>query len=171
MAKTLLFTGFRSSHDLRFFEKCVNTSVFLRSSRQTIGSNSVKNAVIYRGLAPSRAKNCVNTSVSASKSCQNTAIYTQCFVPSTLSWYCKNIVNTSIFCDQPAKKWCNLQCFFAWLSKTLVFAVFRASLVQKSIGIYSIFCVFALLPQKTFVNFEKLKIVRKMCQNGTFFRF
>ena len=50
----------------------------------------------------------------------------------------------------------------------------------KNIGIYSIFCVFALLPQKTlkgkqccnlqhFVNFEKLKIVRKMCQNGTFF--
>ena len=51
----------------------------------------------------------------------------------------------------------------------------------KSIDIYSIFCVFAWLPQKTlkhkccnlqhFVTFEKRKIVRKMCQNGTFFRF
>ena len=70
MAKTLLFTGFRSRHDLRFLEEHVNTSVFLRSSRQTIGPKSAKNAVIYKGLAPSRAKNCVNTSVSASKSGQ-----------------------------------------------------------------------------------------------------
>ena len=34
------------------------------------GSKSAKHAEIYRGLAPSRAKNCVNTSVSASKSVQ-----------------------------------------------------------------------------------------------------
>ena len=54
---------------------------FLRSSRQKIGSKSAKNAVIYRGLAPSRAKNCVNTSVSASKSCQNTAIYSVSCLP------------------------------------------------------------------------------------------
>ena len=29
--------------------------------------------------------------------------YSQCFVPSTFSWNCKNTVNTSIFCDQHAK--------------------------------------------------------------------
>ena len=29
--------------------------------------------------------------------------YLQCFVPSTFSRNCKNSVNTSIFCDQPAK--------------------------------------------------------------------
>ena len=50
--------------------------------------------------------------------------YLQCFVPSTFAWNCRNIVNTSIFCDQPAKtvviynvfmlgfqKHCYLQCF------------------------------------------------------------
>jgi hypothetical protein len=53
---------------------------FLRSSRQKIGSTSATIDVIYRGLAASRAKNCVNTSVSASKSGQNTAIYSvSCF--------------------------------------------------------------------------------------------
>ena len=52
----------------------------------------------------------------------------------------------------------------------------------KSTGIYSIFCVFCMAPandvktQKCcnlqhFVTSEKRKIVRKMCQNGTFFRF
>ena len=43
-----------------------------------------KNAVIYRGVAPSQAKNCVNTSVSASKSCQNTAIYSVSCLPRLL---------------------------------------------------------------------------------------
>ena len=42
-----------------------------------------------------------------------------------------------------------------------------------SIGIYSIFFVFALTQKccnlQHVVNFEKLKIVRKMCQNGSFF--
>ena len=78
--------------------------------------------------------------------------YLQCFVPSTFSWNCKNRVNASIFCDQPAKKCCNLQCFFALLSKKLVFAVFCDVLCisgLKSSGIYNIFCIFALLPQKT----------------------
>ena len=54
---------------------------FLRSSRQKNGSKSAKNAVIYRGLAPLRRKNCVNTSVSASKSGQNTAIYSVSCLP------------------------------------------------------------------------------------------
>ena len=53
----------------------------LHSSRQKIGSKREENAVIYRGLAPPRAKNCVNTSVSASKSGQNTAIYSVSCLP------------------------------------------------------------------------------------------
>ena len=130
MAKTLLFTEFRSHHDLRFFEKRVNTSVLLHSSRQKIGSKSAKTAVIYRGVAPSQAKNCVNTSVSASKSCQNTAIYRvfRAFhVCLKLQKHCKY----QHFLRSTRQKCCNLQCFFAWLSKTLVFAVFCASRVQK----------------------------------------
>ena len=43
-----------------------------------------KNAIIYRGVAPSQAKNCLNTSVSASKSCQNTAIYSVSCLPRLL---------------------------------------------------------------------------------------
>ena len=50
---------------------------FLHSSKQKIGSKSAKNA-------PSRAKNCVNTSVSASKSCQNSAIYSVWCLPGFL---------------------------------------------------------------------------------------
>ena len=43
------------------------------------GSKIAKYAVI-KGLAP-REKNCVNTSISASKSCQNTAIYSVSCLP------------------------------------------------------------------------------------------
>ena len=55
--------------------------------------------------------------------------YLQWFVPSTFSWDCKNRVNTSIFCDQPAKNAVIYRVFVSLLSKTLVFAVFCASLV------------------------------------------
>ena len=84
MDKTLLITGFRSRHDLRFFAKRLNTSVFLHSSRQQIGSKSAKNTVIYRGFGivtgKTLRKNCINTNVSASRSGQNTAIYIFCSV-------------------------------------------------------------------------------------------
>ena len=103
---------------------------FLHSSRQKIGSKSAENVVIYRGLAPPRAKNCVNTSVSASKSGQNTAIYSVSCLPRFLE-IAKNCVNTSIFCDQPAKNAVIYSVFLLALSKTLVFAVFCASRVQK----------------------------------------
>ena len=85
MDKTLLITGFRSRHDLRFFAKRLNTSVFLHSSRQQIGSKSAKNTVIYRGFGivtgKTLRKNCINANVSASRSGQNTAIYIFCSVP------------------------------------------------------------------------------------------
>ena len=96
---------------------------------QKIGSEREENAVIYRGLAPPRAKNCVNTSVSASKSGQNTAIYSVSCLPRFLE--IAKTLNTSSFCDQPAKNAVIYSVFFAWLSKTLVFAVFCASWVQK----------------------------------------
>ena len=113
MDKTLLFTGFRSRHYFRFFGKRVNTSVFLRSARQKIGSKSATHAVIYRGLVPSRAKNIknyVNISVSASKSCQNIAIYSVSCLPRFLKLQkhckyqiflrsmCQNAVIYSVFC-------------------------------------------------------------------------
>ena len=102
LAKTLLFAGFRSRHDLRFFEKRVNTSVFLRSSRQKIGSEREENAVIYRGLAPPWAKNCVNTSVSASKSGQNTAIYSVSCLPRFLE-IAKTLWIPAVFAINPPK--------------------------------------------------------------------
>jgi len=84
VAKTLLLTEFGSHHDRRFFEKRANTSVFGIHQDKKIGSKSAKHVVIYRGVAPSQAKNCVNTSVSASKSGQNTAIYSVSCLPRLL---------------------------------------------------------------------------------------
>jgi len=64
----------------------------------------------------------------------------------------KNNVNISIFCDQPTK--CgNLQrfllCFQKLAFKNTGICILCISGGLKSIGIYSIFCVFAWLPQKT----------------------
>ena len=63
--------------------------------------------------------------------------------------------------------------FFVLLSKTLVFAVFC------EVWVFTAFSVAPAKDIKTqkccnlqhFVNFEKLKIVRKMCQNGIFSDF
>ena len=74
--------------------------------------------------------------------------YLQCFVPSTFSCTCKNTVNTSIFCDQPAKNAVIYSVFFLCFQKHWYLQCF-VHLGPKSIGIYSIFCVFAWLPQKT----------------------
>ena len=52
--------------------------VFIKTK---IGSTSEKHGVIYKGLAPSRANDCVNTNVSASKSDQNIAIYSGSCLP------------------------------------------------------------------------------------------
>ena len=180
MAKTLLFAGFRSRHDLRFFEKRVNTSVFCVHQGKNIGSKSAKNAVIYRGLAPPRAKNCVNTSVSASKKWPKHR-YLQCFVPSTFSWNCKNSVNTSIFCDQLAKNAVIYTVFLLCFQKHWYLQCF-VHLGSKKYWYLQHFLRFCMAPatevktQKCcnlqhFVTFEKRKIVRKMCQNGAFFRF
>ena len=78
-------------------------------------------------------------------------------------------------------KCCNLD-LFALLAKIVVFAVFCASRGKNIIGIYSIFCIFALFPQETWrpknvviYNIcclrKAKKNVRKMCQNGVFLRF
>ena len=84
------------------------------------------------------------------------------------------------FLRSTRQKCCNLQCFFCLAFKNTGICSVLCISGPTSIDIYSIFCVFAWLPQKTlkhknaviysiFVTFEKRKIVRKMCQNGTFF--
>jgi len=83
VAKTLLFTGFRSRHDVRFFEKRANTvpAFFCAHQNKKSVQQVKKHGVIYKGLAPSRANDCVNTNVSASKSDQNIAIYSGSCLP------------------------------------------------------------------------------------------
>ena len=179
MAKTLLFTGFRLRRDLRFFGKRINTSIFYVHQGKKSVRKVQKMIVIYRGLAPSRAKNCVNTSVSASKSCQNTAIYSVSCLPHFLN--CKNRVNTSIFCDQLAKNAVIYSVFLLCFQKHWYLQCF-VHLCSKKYWYLQHFLRFCIAPAKDvkthkccnlqhFVHFEKLKIVRKMCQNGTFFRF
>ena len=82
-------------------------------------------------------------------------------------------MNTSIFCDQHAKNDVIYSVFCLAFKNTGICSVLCIS-GPKSIGIYSIFCVFARLPQKTvklqhFVPFEKRKIVRKNVSKRRFF--
>ena len=150
---------------------------------QKIGSKREENAVIYRGLAPPRAKNCVNTSVSASKSGQNTAIYSVSCLPRFLeiAKTCKSIVNTNIFCDQPAKNAVIYSVFLLGFQKHWYLQCF-VHLGSKKYWYLQHFLRFCMAPAKDvetqkccnlqhFSTFEKRKIVRKMCQNGAFFRF
>ena len=74
--------------------------------------------------------------------------YLQRFVPSTFSWNCKNRVNTIIFCDQHAKNAVIYSVFCLAFKNTGICSVLCIS-GWKRIGIYSIFRVFAWLPQKT----------------------
>ena len=145
---------------------------FLRSAKQTIGSTSAKKCCNLQGFGAVTGKTlCKYQRFCVQKWPKQR--YLQCFVPSTFSWNCKNRVNTSIFCDQPAKNAVICRVFFFAFKNAGICSVLCISSL-KNIDIYSICRVFALLPQKTlnrkkiqhFVNFEKLKIVRKMCQNG-----
>ena len=166
MAKTLLFTGFRSRHDLRFFGKRVNTSVLCVHQGKKIGSKSAKKVVIYRGLAPSRAKNCVNTSVSASKSCQNTAIYSVSCLPRFLE-IAKTVEIPTFFAINLQKHW-YLQCFVhLWLKTYWYLQHFLRFCMAPAKDVNTQRCC----NLQHFVTFEELKIVRKMCQNGTFSDF
>ena len=146
---------------------------------QKIGSEREENAVIYRGLAPPRAKNCVNTSVSASKSGQNTAIYSVSCLPRFLE--IAKTLNTSSFCDQPAKNAVIYSVFLLGFQKHWYWRCF-VHLGSKKYWYLQHFLRFCMAPAKDvktqkccklqhFVTFEKRKIVRKMCQNGAFFRF
>ena len=146
MAKTLLFTGFRSRHDLRFFGKRVNTSVFcVHQGKKSV--QKVKKCCNLQGFGAVTGKKLRKYHRFGVQKWPKHR-YLQCFVPSTFSRNCKNSVNTSIFCDQLAKNaviysvfllcfqkhWC-LQCFVhPW---------------SKKLGIYSIFCVFEMLPPTT----------------------
>ena len=75
--------------------------------------------------------------------------YLQCFVPSTFSWHSKNRVNTSLFCDQPAKRAVIYTFVFCFAIKNTGICSVLCISGLKSIGIYSIFCIFAFFPQKT----------------------
>ena len=107
--------------------------------------------------------------------------YLQCFVPSTFSWNCKNTVNTSIFCDQLAKNAVIYSVFLLGFQKHWYLRCF-VHLRFKKYWYLQHFLLFFIAPAKDvktqkccnlqhFVHFEKRKIVRKRCQNGTFFRF
>ena len=85
------------------------------------------------------------------------------------------------FLQSTCHKRCNLQCFFCFAFKShgICGALCISSL--KRIGIYSIFCVFCMVPAKDvktqkccnlrhFVSFEKQKF-RPKNVNGKFFRF
>ena len=74
--------------------------------------------------------------------------YLQCFVPSTFAWNWRNIVNTSIFCDQPAKHAVIYSFFCLAFKNTGICSVLCIS-GPKNTSIYSIFCVFAWLPPTT----------------------
>ena len=153
----------------------------LHAARQKIGSKSANNAVIYRGVAPSQAKNCVNTSVSASKSCQNTAIYSVSCLPRfclKLQKHCKY----QHFLRSTRQKCCNLQCFFLLGFQTHWYLQCFVHLGSKKYWYLQHFLRLCMAPandvktQKCcnlqhFVTSEKRKIIRKMCQNGIFFRF
>ena len=107
--------------------------------------------------------------------------YLQCFVPSTFAWNCRNIVNTSIFCDQPAKNAVIYSVFLLGFQKHWYLQCF-VHLGSKKYWYLQHFLRFCMAPAKGvktqkccnlqhFVTSEKRKSVRKMCQNGTFFRF
>ena len=74
--------------------------------------------------------------------------YLQCLVPATFSWKCKNLVNTSIFCDQPSKNGVSYRGVFCFAFKNGDICSVLCISSLKSIDIYSICCVFALLRQK-----------------------
>ena len=173
----MLFTWFRSRHDLRFFEKRVNTVVFCVHQDQKKMFEKCKKWYNLQGFGAVTGKKLHKYQRFGVQKLPKHR-YLQCFVPATFSWKCKNLVNTRIFCDQPAKnaviysilvlcfqKHWYLQCFVhLWL----VFTAFSAFLhgsrknnfkTQKCCNL------------QHFVNFEKSKIVRKMCQNGTFSDF
>ena len=104
----------------------------------------------------------------------------QCFVLSTLSWHSTNCVNTGIFCNQLATNAVIYNVFLLCVQKPwYLWCLCISSL--KCIGIYSIFCVFCMVPAKDvktqkccnlrhFVSFEKQKF-RPKNVNGKFFRF
>ena len=85
------------------------------------------------------------------------------------------------FLRSTCQKCCNLQCFFAWLSKTLVFAVFCASRSKKYWYLQH-FLRFFIAPAKDvktqkccnlqhFVTFEKRKSSEKCVKTALFSDF
>ena len=179
MAKTLLFTGFRLRRDLRFFGKRINTSIFYVHQGKNRFEKCKKCCNLQGFVAVKGKQLCKYQRFSVQKLPKHR--YLQCFVPSTFSWNCKNRVNTSIFCDQLAKNAVIYSVFLLCFQKHWYLQCF-VHLCSKKYWYLQHFLRFCIAPAKDvktqkccnlqhFVHFEKLKIVRKMCQNGTFFRF
>ena len=179
MAKTFLFTEFRSHHDLRFFEKRVNTSVCcMQQDKKSV--QKVQKCCNLQGSGPVTSKKLRKYQRFGVQQLPKHR-YLQCFVPSTFAWNCRNIVNTSIFCDQPAKNAVIYSVFLLGFQKHWYLQCF-VHLGSKKYWYLQHFLRLCMAPandvktQKCcnlqhFVTSEKRKIVRKMCQNGIFFRF
>ena len=177
----MLFTGFRSRHDLHFFEKRVSASVFCVHQDKNLVQKVQKALQFYKGLAPSRAKNCVNTSVSASQSGQNTAIYRVLCLPRFLEL--QKTCKYQHCLRSTRQKCCNLQCFCCFAFQKHWYLQSFVHLWSKKYGIYSIFCIFALLLQKTLkrknaviysillTSKSYIKIVRKCVKTALFSDF
>ena len=177
VAKTLLFTRFRSRHDLRFFEKRVNTSVFFAFIKAKNRFKKGRKCCNLQGFGAATGKKLRKHQRCGVQKWPKHR-YIPCFVPSTFSWNCKNRVNTSVFCDQPAKNVVIYSVFFALLSKTLVFAVFCASLVENVL-VFTAFSAFLHSSRKrrqnakmqftAFCDFRKAKNRPKNVSKRRFF--
>ena len=171
---------FRSRHDLRFFWETRKYQRFFAFIKAKHRFKKCKKCCNLQGFgAVTGKKLCKYQRFSAQKWPKHR--YLQCFVPSTFSWNCKNSVNTSIFCDQLAKNAVIYSVFLLCLQKHSYLQCFM-HLGSKKYWYLQHFLRFCMAPatevktQKCcnlqhFVTFEKLKIVRKMSQNGAFFRF
>ena len=180
MAKTFLFTEFRSHHDLRFFEKTCKYQRFFAFIKAKNRFKKCKKGCNLQGSGPVTSKKLRKYQRFGVQKLPKHR-YLQCFVPSTFASNCRNIVNTSIFCDQPAKNAVIYNVFLLGFQKHWYLQCF-VHLGSKKYWYLQHFLRFCMAPandvktQKCcnlqhFVTSEKRKIVRKMCQNGTFFRF
>ena len=97
--------------------------------------------------------------------------YLQCFVPSTFSWNCKNTVNTSSFCDQPAKNAVIYSVFLLGFQKHRYLRCF-VHLGSKKHWYLQHFLLFCMAPAKdvkTLCDFRKAKNRPKNVSKRHFF--
>ena len=135
--KTLLFTGFRSRHDFRFFENAQIPVCFAFIKAKKLFKKCKKycNLQGFGTVTGKKLRKYQRFSVQKWPKHR----YLQCFVPSTFSWHSKSCPNTNIFCDQLAKNAVIYSVFVVLPSITVVFAAFCASLVSEKCGKTALF--------------------------------